>query len=179
MRQILVLSASLLLLGGCAANNTGATPSQNNNLQAISPSTTASSTGGAMQRSLDEWLKEEWNPLMASEPTENTKTQTDGTVITTKTEPTTMTVSTETSDGKTIQKTTNATQITTITKAPDGTVTTTTEIVPLTEDNEPFTLQKYADRWKNYLEKKEKMNDGKPKEPSHAEMISHLPGIGK
>lgn len=117
--------------------------------------------------------------MMATEPTEKTKTTTDGMVVTTKTEPTTMTVSAKTAEGKVVEKTTKATQITTTTKAPDGTITTKTEVVPLTEDNEPFTLQKYVDKWKDYLDKKEKMNEGMPKEPSHAEMISHLPAIGK
>ncbi len=179
MRHSLSLSIALLILSGCAANHMGVTPSQNTNLQAISPSTTAAGEGGVMQRSLDNWLKEEWNPIMANEPTVNTKNQADGTVITTKTEPTKMAVSTQTSDGKTVQKTTNATQITTTTKTPDGTVTTKTEIVPLGEDNTPFTLQKYADKWKSYLEKKEKMNEGRAKEPSHIEKVNSLPVIGK
>lgn len=179
MRHSLALSLSLLMFGGCAANHMGVTPSQNSNLQAISPSTTAVSQGGAMQRSLDSWLKEEWNPMMASEPTENTKKQSDGTVITTKTTPTQMNVTTQTPDGKTVQKMTNATQITTTTKTPDGTVTTKTEIVPLDEDNTPFTLQKYVDKWKSYLEKKEKLKEGQPKEPSHIEKINSLPVIGK
>ena len=179
MRHSLVLSITLLILSGCAANKTGVTPSQNSNLQAISPSTTAASEGGAMQRSLDNWLKEEWNPLMASEPTENTKRQSDGTIITTKTEPTTMSVTAQTADGKNIEKMTNATQITTTTQAPDGSVTTKTEIVPLDEDNTPFTLQKYVDKWKVYHENKAKMNEGKPKEPSHIEKMKSLPVIGK
>lgn len=179
MRFTLSLSLSLFILGGCAANHTGVTPSQNSSLSAVSPNTASASKGGIMQRSLDEWLKEEWSPAMASEPTEKTKTNTDGTVVTTKTEPTTMTVSTKTADGQIVQKTANATQITTTTQTPDGKVTTTTEVVPLSEDNEPFTLQKYVDKWNDYLAKKEKMNEGKPKEPSHVEMMSQLPVIGK
>lgn len=179
MRHSLNLSIALIILSGCAANHMGVTPSQNANLQAVSPSTTAASEGGMMQRSLDQWLKEEWNPIMATETTLSTQKQKDGTVITTKTEPTKMSVSTQTSEGKTVEKMTNATQITTTTQAPDGTVTTKTEIVPLDEDNTPFTLQKYADKWKSYLEKKEKMREGQPKEPAHYEMIQSLPAIGK
>lgn len=179
MRRTLTLSLSLLMFGGCAANHVGVTPSQNTNLQAISPSTTAVSEGGAMQRSLDNWLKEEWNPIMASEPTLNTKKQSDGTVVTTKTEPTKISVNTQTSDGKTVEKVTNATQITTTTKAPDGTVTTTTEVVPLDEDNTPFTLQKYVDKWNVYNMNKEKMKEGKPQEPSLIEKMNTLPVIGK
>ncbi len=179
MRHSFSLALALLILGGCAQNHMGVTPSQNQTLNSFAPSSTTTSKGGAMQRSLDSWLKEEWNPIMASEPTENTKKQSDGTVVTTKTEPTKMSLSTQTSDGKTIEKVTNATQITTTTKAPDGTVTTKTEIVPLDEDNTPFTLQKYVDKWKVYNEKKAKMNEGKEKEPANWEKLNKLPGIGK
>ncbi|MDD4855335.1 MAG: hypothetical protein PHU41_05800, partial [Sulfuricurvum sp.] len=62
-KTYLYITLSALILSGCAANTTGVTPSQNTNLQAISPSSTAVSEGGAMQRSLDSWLKEEWVPL--------------------------------------------------------------------------------------------------------------------
>jgi hypothetical protein len=179
MRHSLTLSLALLMFGGCAANNMGVAPSQNPTLQAVAPSTTVAHKGGVIQRSLDNWLKEEWNPIMASESTTNTKKQTDGTVVTTKTEPTKMTVSMQTSDGKTVEKVTNATQITTTTKATDGTVTTKTEIVPLDEDNTPFTLQKYVDKWHTYNMKIEKMNEGKPQEPANWEKLNKLPGIGK
>lgn len=179
MRHSLSLSIAAIIISGCAANNMGVTPSQNTNLQAIAPSSTIAAKGGIMQRSLDNWLKEEWNPTMATEPTQTTQKQKDGTVITTKTEPTKMSVSTQTSDGKTVEKMTHATQITTTTKAPDGTVTTKTEIVPLDEDNTPFTLQKYVDKWNVYLEKQEKMKEGQPKEPANWEKLQKLPGIGK
>jgi len=69
MRHTLTLSLALLMFGGCAANTMGVTPSQNSTLQAFAPSSTTASKGGAMQRSLDSWLQEEWNPVMASEPT--------------------------------------------------------------------------------------------------------------
>lgn len=179
MRHSLNLSIAALIISGCAANNMGVTPSQNTTLNAFAPSSNAVAKGGIMQRSLDNWLKEEWNPTMATEPTETRKEQKDGTVITTKTEPTKMSVSTQTSDGKTVEKMTNATQITTTTKAPDGTVTTKTEIVPLDEDNTPFTLQKYVDKWNVYLQKQEKMKEGEPKEPANWEKLQKLPGIGK
>jgi len=47
------------------------------------------------------------------------------------------------------------------------------------EENESFTLQHYADKWKNYHENKEKMNEGKAKEPSGIENLKKLPVIGK
>jgi hypothetical protein len=135
---LISVALSALILSGCA-NREGVAPSQNSSLHAVSPSTTAASEGGAMQRSLDGWLKEEWSPL--------TKTAT----------------------------------VTTTTTAPDGKVITETKIVevPEPEDNEPFKLQKYADKWKVYHENKEKMNEGKPKEASNVDLMNSLPVIGK
>lgn len=155
MKAMLAISAAagMLVLSGCA-NREGVAPSQNQSLNTVSPSTTATSEGGAMQRSLDAWLKEEWTPLTA--PTITKTTAPDGTVVTT---------------------TTDAKQVTTTTTAPNGTVVTTTAPVP--EDNTPFTLQKYADKWKVYHENKAKMNEGKPKEASHVEIMSTLPVVGK
>jgi len=61
MRFPLSLIISFLLLVGCATNAT-VSPSQNSSLNSVSPNTAASSEGGAMQRSLDSWLKEDWMP---------------------------------------------------------------------------------------------------------------------
>lgn len=174
---LITVATCALILGGCA-NQEGVTPSQNKSLHAISPSTTATSEGGAMQRSLDVWLKEEWNPIMAIQATNSTTKQSDGTVVTTKTEPTTITIKTETAEGKVIEKTTKATQITTTTQSASGKVESKTEMIPLDDENEPFTLQKYVDRWKIYHEAKAKMNEGKPKEPSHVEIMESLPVVG-
>ena len=135
---LVTAAASLIILTGCA-NREGVAPSKNSTLHSVSPSTTAVSEGGAMQRSLDSWLKEEWTPMTKTVPVE------------------------------------------TKTTAPDGTVVTTTTMVevPEPEDNDPFTLQKYADKWKVYHENKAKMMEGKPKEPSHIEMMGTLPVVGK
>ena len=54
--HLLTAAVSTLLLVGCA-NREGVAPSQNASLHSVSPSTTAVSEGGAMQRSLDAWLK--------------------------------------------------------------------------------------------------------------------------
>ena len=156
---LLCTAVCALLLSGCGANRVGVTPSQNSSLGAVSPSTTAASQGGAMQHSLDGWLKEEWVPMTASAPVVTTKTTPDGTVVTTKIE---------------------ETQVVTTTTAPDGTVVTTTaQVAPEPEDNSPVTLQKFADKWKVYNENKEKMNEGKPKEASHVESMKSMPAIGK
>lgn len=154
----LALISVIALASGCA-NREGVAPSQNTSLNAVSPSGTATSQGGAMQRSLDSWLKEEWTPITA--PTVTTKTAPDGTTIQTKTD---------------------ATQIVTTTTAPDGKVVTTTAAVSAVAqpaDETPFTLQKYADKWKVYHENKAKMNEGKPKEVSNVQKMESMPVIGK
>lgn len=121
------------LISGCA-NREGVAPSQNTSLQTVSPSTTSVSEGGAMQRGLDSWLKEEWAPLTT------TPSQKEG-------------------------------------KATQAAVVTTPIVTE--EENTSFGLQKYADKWKKYHENKDKMNEGKPKEPSNIEVLETLPVIGK
>jgi len=44
-------------------------PSQNSQLNAVSPSPTATAEGGAMQKSLDTWTKEEWTPAVEQNKT--------------------------------------------------------------------------------------------------------------
>jgi hypothetical protein len=131
-------AASLFIFSGCA-NREGVAPSQNASLQSVSPSSTAANEGGAMQRSLDAWLKEEWTPLTDTPPSQNGQTPSSGATATTSVEA----------------------------KAPEA------------KDEEPFTLQKYADKWKVYHENKAKRDEGKPKEASHVEMMSTLPVVGK
>lgn len=43
--------------------NASVAPSQNRELDRVSPMPVAKSEGGAMQQSLDEWTKEEWTPI--------------------------------------------------------------------------------------------------------------------
>lgn len=139
MRHSLNLSIALLLFGGCAANTTGVTPSQNKNLNVVSPSITSESEDGPMQRALDRWLKEEWTPLTQDQKVTTTKTMPDGKIIV---------------EEKIVE-------------------------VPKTDSNETFKLQNFVDKWKVYQENKEKMNAGKPKDPSHIDMLNRMPLIGK
>jgi hypothetical protein len=152
--HLIGISISALLLSACS-NHVDVSPSQNPALSAVTPNSAAEAKGGAMQKSLDSWLKEEWAPATSVKTT----TAADGTVTTTKTE----------ADKVVITKT-----------APNGTVVTTTApVVQEPEDTTPFTLQKYADKWKVYQENKAKMNEGKPKEPSEIDKVNSLPVIGK
>jgi hypothetical protein len=127
----IVFLSLITLISGCA-NREGVAPSKNPSLQVISPGT--DSEGGAMQRGLDSWLKEEWTPLTTT-PSQK--------------------------EGKGIQAAVVASPIV------------------QEEDNASFGLQKYADKWKKYHENKDKMNEGKPKEPSNVEVLETLPVIGK
>ena len=75
MRISLSIIISAFVLAGCATN-AAVSPSQNPSLQAVSPNTAAASQGGAMQRSLDTWLKEEWRPLTTPKAVEQSKEST-------------------------------------------------------------------------------------------------------
>jgi hypothetical protein len=152
--HLIVISLSALLLNACS-NHAGVSPSQNPSLSAVTPNTAAETKGGAMQRSLDSWLKEDWAPTTSVKTT----TAADGTVTTTKTE---------------------ASQVVTTKTAPNGTVVTTTApVIQEPEDTTPFTLQKYVDKWKVYNDNKAKMKEGQPKEPSEIDKVNSLPVIGK
>jgi hypothetical protein len=152
--HMIVISLSALLLSACS-NHAGVSPSQNSSLSSVTPNSADEAKGGAMQKALDSWLKEEWTPMSTVKST----AAADGTVITTKTE---------------------ASQVITTKTAPNGTVvTTTTPVAQEPKDTTPFTLQKYADKWKAYNESKAKMREGQPKEPSEIDKVNSLPVIGK
>ncbi len=132
MKSTAMVSAAVcaLILAGCA-NREGVAPSQNPSLQEVSPSTTATSEGGVMQRSLDAWLKEEWTPLTAPAAAPATPAE-----------------------------------------RPDTNGSAA-------EEEPPFTLQHYIDKWKIYHENQDKRKEGEPETPSHAETIGTLPVIGE
>lgn len=148
MRFSTALALITFAFAGCA-NHAGVSPSQNPSLGAISPSATAASQNGAMQRGLDSWLKEEWTPL---------------------TTPATSKSNVNPSD----TVTTNAAQPSKVQNEPAAAITPSEP-----KDNTSFTLQKYADKWKVYQENKAKMDAEKAKEPSHIEKIQNMPVIGK
>lgn len=102
-----------------------------------------------MQRSLDSWLKEEWTPLTATPAPKNVAKPS-------------------------VAAESNAVQPS---AAQSETAAAVTPAEP--KDETPFTLQKYADKWKLYHENQAKMNEGKPKEPSNIEKIESMPIIGK
>lgn len=134
MRLSLSIIIAASVLSGCAASAT-VSPSQNPSLQAVSPNTAAASEGGAMQRSLDAWFKDEWTPLTTPK-----------------------TVQTKEDTTKSVEVASTASKA---------------------EDEKPFTLQSFADKWKVYHENEAKMKEGKPKEASHIDAVNALPVIGK
>lgn len=104
-------------------------PSQNPQLNAISPSGTAKKEG-LMQNSLDSWLENDWEPTQEKlDKKEKAHSS---------------------ASAKPLEH--NATQ-----------------------EEDPFKMQTYVDKWKRY--NKEKENE--PKSPSHVEKINALPAIGK
>jgi hypothetical protein len=125
MKTIIFISTMLLNALLCAQ-----TPSQNPQLNAISPSGTSKKSEGFMQNSLDTWLQNDWEPTQE-------KLDSEEKVLSTSIE-------------KPLEL--NATQ-----------------------EESPFKLQTYVDKWKRYNKEREKA----PKSPSHVEKINALPAIGK
>jgi len=62
MKKLILIPMAILLLNSCSSNN-GINPSQNSSLNKITKSKTIK-TDGAMQKSLDNWLKKEWKPTI-------------------------------------------------------------------------------------------------------------------
>ena len=70
MKQLIIITntlTALVLLGGCGSSKTVA-PSQNSALNNISKSSAAKEKEGTMQRSLEKWLKTEWEPSISQDP---------------------------------------------------------------------------------------------------------------
>jgi len=69
MKQLIILSHSFLaltLLSGCASK-TQTSPSQNSALNSVSKSSAAKKHEGVMQKSLDSWLKDDWEPTVSKD----------------------------------------------------------------------------------------------------------------
>ena len=70
MKQLIIISNSLLLafvLSNCGSSSAKVTPSQNTALNSISNSNAGTKKEGAMQKSLDSWLKNDWEPTVSKD----------------------------------------------------------------------------------------------------------------
>ena len=70
MKQLIIISNALLLsfvLSSCASSSSNVAPSQNNALNSISKSNAGTKKEGAMQKSLNSWLKENWEPTVSKD----------------------------------------------------------------------------------------------------------------
>jgi len=70
MKQLIILSNSLLLafvLSNCSSSSTKLAPSQNSALNSISNSNAGTKKEGVMQKSLDSWLKNDWEPTVSKD----------------------------------------------------------------------------------------------------------------
>ena len=150
MKSALLYSSVVFVLCGCTSHP-DVSPSQNPSLRSVSPNATGISKEGYMQRNLDQWLKEEWTPMTEGSPSSP--------VPSASAEQPLSAPSVSTESAPTV---------------PNVQITS-----PKVEESTPFTLQKYADKWKVYLENKEKMKAGKVQEPSHLQQMESLPVIGK
>jgi len=70
MKQLIIISNLLLLafvLSNCSSSSAKVTPSQNTALNSISNSNAGTKKEGAMQKSLDSWLKNDWEPTVSKD----------------------------------------------------------------------------------------------------------------
>ena len=67
--QIITLHSLLIIifLSGCTNSSQNITPSQNSALNSISKSNAGTEKKGAMQKSLDSWLQEDWTPTVSKD----------------------------------------------------------------------------------------------------------------
>lgn len=69
MKQLIIISHAILaltILSGCASK-TQTSPSQNSALNSISKSSAARKHEGAMQKSLEDWIKDDWEPTVSKD----------------------------------------------------------------------------------------------------------------
>jgi hypothetical protein len=70
MKQLIITSNAIflaLVLSNCSSSKVEVTPSQNSELNKISKSNASRKKPGAMQRSLDSWLKDDWEPTVSKD----------------------------------------------------------------------------------------------------------------
>jgi hypothetical protein len=70
MKQLIIIPTTLLLaslLNSCASSSVEVAPSQNSALNSISNSNASTKKTGAMQSSLDNWLKNDWEPTVSKD----------------------------------------------------------------------------------------------------------------
>ncbi len=72
MKQLIIISPLIItafLLNSCASSQTEVAPSQNAALNSISKSNASAKKEGAMQKSLDSWLHDDWEPTVSKDKT--------------------------------------------------------------------------------------------------------------
>jgi len=70
MKQLIIISPLIItafLLNSCASSTTEVAPSQNSALNSISKSNASTKKEGAMQKSLDSWLHDDWEPTVSKD----------------------------------------------------------------------------------------------------------------
>jgi len=157
MKQLIIISQALLTLSffsGCVANSTATPPSQNKTLNSITKSNAAKEKDGAMQRSLDNWLHNDWSPTVAKNKEVQEKYM----------------------EIEKVQESTKTTSIKENTNNIDKKTTSKkkTTVKYVEKEDRPFTLQEYVDKAAAYIE--EKPNDY---ENSNVKKLESLPAIGK
>lgn len=165
-----IISVFILVANG--ANAEDSSPSQNPQLNAITPSGKIDQEKkGFIQRHYDAWEKEDWEPNTRPSDQEST-----GVV------PPAPAKSSETIKVDTAGEKTPAGAMpepphagTSAEPAAQAEPPRRNEAETASDAPGAFTLQYYIDKWRHYLDEKEKQSTG----PSHSEKLEKMPGIGK
>lgn len=161
MKKInIVYIVSTLLLAGCSIrNDTGAAPSQNPALNAVSPSAKTPKEKGFLQRNYDAWEQEDWVPSTEAKTSENGEIS---------------------EDLHPVQQTTDETPSAVAQPQPQPDETATEDATASDDFNasETFKMQYYVDKWGRYLDKK-KQEEANQSAPSNVEKLDAMPAIGQ
>ena len=70
MKHLIILSTSLIVIltfSNCSSSKSSVTPTQNSALNTITKSNASTNKEGAMQKSLNSWLINEWEPTISKD----------------------------------------------------------------------------------------------------------------
>jgi len=149
---------SMLLFTGCSIrNDTGTTPTENQSLNAVSPSAKNVKEKGFLQRQYDEWEQEDWEPNTRTEADEKNDVQQNVSQQPVKEAALPATALQSKEDNTTVEAGTKASE----------------EI----NASETFKLQYYLDKWGRYIDNK-KQAEANQSVPSNVERLDTMPGIG-
>ncbi|WP_345989375.1 hypothetical protein WCX18_02785 [Sulfurimonas sp. HSL1-2] len=158
----IIVAGCILHVTAAASDIDTSSPSQNTELNAITPTGKIDpDKKGFLQRSYEHWEATEWEENTQPETAPEQDASSDAAPVE------------EAEVSKVTEDTAVETEPSAETAKADETTDTAAE--PETDPEKSFTLQYYFDKWGRYLDNKEKNRT----EPLHSEKLEKMPAIGK